>query len=119
LGSLQTGISMASTDETLRSTEGRGGSLLYNPVFRAILLQVLVFGSLCAFLWWIIRNTQANLARAGRDVSFDFLHQRAGFDVGQSLIAYTSDSTQFDALIVGLLNTLLVAFTGIVTATII
>ncbi len=50
---------------------------------------------------------------------FGFLNGRAGFDVGQSLIAYTSDSTYLRALYVGFLNTLLVAFTGIVTATII
>jgi general L-amino acid transport system permease protein len=109
---------MATTDHALRN-EGSGGSLLYNPVVRAVVFQILVFGSLCAFIYWIVRNTQANLARAGRDVSFDFLFQRAGFDIGQSLIPYSSDSTQLDALIVGLVNTLFVAAVGIVTATII
>jgi general L-amino acid transport system permease protein len=112
------GPAMAATDQTMRR-EDSGGSLLYNPVVRAVFFQILVFGSLCAFLWWIVGNTQANLARAGRDVSFDFLWQRAGFDVGQSLIEYSSDSTQLHALVVGLINTLFVAATGIVTATII
>ncbi|RVI94098.1 amino acid ABC transporter permease, partial [Sinorhizobium medicae] len=44
---------------------------------------------------------------------------RAGFDVGQSLISFTSDSTYGRALLVGFINTLLVAITGIITATII
>jgi general L-amino acid transport system permease protein len=109
---------MAATDQVLGSEDSRG-SLLYNPVVRGAFFQILVFGGLCAFLYWIVHNTQENLARAGRNVSFDFLYQRAGFDVGQSLIQYSSDSTQLDALIVGLLNTLLVAAAGIVTATII
>ncbi len=66
-----------------------------------------------------MRNTLDNLAANGRTISFEFLNERAGFDVGQSLIAYSSDSTYIDALKVGLLNTLLVAVVGIVTATLI
>jgi general L-amino acid transport system permease protein len=107
------------TDHALRGNFGGGGSLLYNPVVRAIFFQCLVFFSLSAFLYWIVYNTQQNLARAGRSVSFGFLNERAGFDVGQSLIQYSSDSTYIDALFVGLLNTLLVAAVGIVTATLV
>jgi general L-amino acid transport system permease protein len=108
---------MASTDSALRSREG-GDSLLYNPVFRGMLFQFLVFFGLAGFIWWIVSNTRDNLARAGRNVSFDFLNERAGFDVGQSLIPYSADSTNWDALVTGLLNTLLIAVVGIITATI-
>jgi general L-amino acid transport system permease protein len=106
------------TDQTMPA-RGDGGSLFYNPLVRAIFFQLVVFLGLLAFLVWIVRNTLENLARAGRSVSFDFLNQRAGFDIGQSLIPYTSDSSYLDALYVGLLNTLLVAAVGIVTATIV
>ena len=85
---------MASTDSALRSREG-GDSLLYNPVVRGMLFQFLVFFGLAGFIWWIVSNTRDNLARAGRNVSFDFLNERAGFDVGQSLIPY---SVRFDQL---------------------
>lgn len=94
-------------------------SLIYNPLVRGIFFQVVVFVALLALIVWIVRNTVDNLARAGRDISFGFLNERAGFDIGQSLIPYSSDSTYFDALVVGLLNTLLVAFVGIITATIV
>ncbi|MGO4840001.1 ABC transporter permease subunit, partial [Rhizobiaceae sp. 2RAB30] len=57
--------------------------------------------------------------RANIASGFGFLSGRAGFDVSQSLIAYSSDSTYARALVVGLLNTLLVAVTGIITASII
>jgi general L-amino acid transport system permease protein len=94
-------------------------SLIYNPVVRALFFQALVFFGLFALIVWIVRNTIDNLARAGRNISFGFLNERAGFDIGQSLIPYSSDSTYTDALIVGLLNTLLIAFVGIITATIV
>ena len=59
-----------------------------------------------------------SLRRAKIASGFGFLSGRAGFDLGQSLIAFSSDSTYARALYVGFLNTLLVAFTGIITATI-
>jgi len=107
------------TDQALPAQRGDGGSIFYNPVVRGIFFQLVVFFGLLAFLIWIIRNTLENLARAGRTLSFDFLNQRAGFDIGQSLITYTSDSSYLDALKVGLLNTLLVAIVGIITATLV
>src|SRR5262249_38311891 len=48
-----------------------------------------------------------------------FLRGRAGFDIGESLIQYSSDSTFTRALLVGLLNTVVVAVAGIVTASIV
>ena len=41
--------------------------------------------------------------------AFDFLDDVAGFPISESLIPYTLQSSNFDALIVGILNTLLVA----------
>lgn len=92
-------------------------SLLNDPVVRSILYQVLTAIIFVALLWWFWSNTLENLRRANIASGFGFLNGRAGFDVGQSLIAYTSDATYLRALYVGFLNTLLVAFTGIVTAT--
>jgi len=107
------------TDQVVRDTGDGGTSLIYNPVVRAIFFQAVVFLGLVAFLIWIVNNTLVNLAALGRTVSFRFLDERAGFDVGQSLIPYTSDSTYIEALQVGLINTLLVAITGIIMATIV
>jgi general L-amino acid transport system permease protein len=54
----------------------------------------------------------------GIAVSFGFLDQTAGFDIGESLIEYERSSTYARAFLVGLLNTLQVAFLGIIFATI-
>ena len=59
-----------------------------------------------------------NLRRANIASGFGFLWHRAGFDISQTLIPYTPDSTYGRAFLVGLLNTLLVAVIGIVLATI-
>ena len=58
------------------------------------------------------------MALLGKDVSFNFLFLRAGYDINQRLIPYSSDSTHGRAAVVGILNTLLVAFVGCVIATI-
>jgi general L-amino acid transport system permease protein len=86
---------------------------------RGVFYQIVVFASLVAFFWWIIHNTIANLNRLNIASGFGFMKGRAGFDLGQSLIPYSSDSTYWDALLVGLINTLLVAVIGIITATLI
>lgn len=95
------------------------GSIMNDPQVRGIFYQVLTLVVLAAFVYWVADNTIENLKRANIASGYAFLKGRAGFDVGQSLIAYTSDSTYQRALFVGLFNTLLVAICGIVTATII
>ncbi len=50
-------------------------------------------------------------------ISFSFLGQAAGFDIGESLIEYSRERTYLRAFVVGLLNTFQVAFLGIVFAT--
>ena len=50
-------------------------------------------------------------------ISFSFLSQAAGFDIGESLIEYSREKTYARAFVVGLLNTFQVAFLGIIFAT--
>jgi general L-amino acid transport system permease protein len=92
---------------------------LYDPKVRGIVYQVITIALLVAFGWWISHNTAANLRAGGQSLSYDFIDGRAGFNIGQSLIAYSSDSTYGRAFVVGFLNTLLVAVSGIVLATIV
>ncbi len=94
-------------------------SALYDPKIRGIFFQALTIVLLVALIWSIAHNTAVNLARANIASGFGFLNGRAGFEVGQSLIPYSADSTYGRALLVGFLNTLLIAITGIITATII
>ena len=109
-------------DESLPRTVSAAparASLLYDPTIRAIVFQVLLAGGLIAFVVWIAVNTVTNLRRANIASGFDFLWNRSGFDIAQSLISYSSESTYGRALIVGLLNTLLIAILGVILASII
>jgi general L-amino acid transport system permease protein len=107
------------SQEALRSDETARVSLFNDPKVRGLVYQAVVFILLVAFVYWIVGNTIENLKRANIASGFGFLSGRAGFDVSQNLIDFNSDSTFGRALVVGLLNTLLVAVTGIVTASIV
>jgi general L-amino acid transport system permease protein len=81
--------------------------------FQFLALMVLI--CLMAFLGW---NLMQNLAAAGLNISYSFLGEPAGYDINQRLIEYYSQSTHWRASVVGVLNTLLVAFLGCLMATI-
>jgi general L-amino acid transport system permease protein len=68
---------------------------------------------------WLVNNTIQNLSALGKDFSFGFLGARAGYDISQTLIPYSNDSTHARAALVGILNTLLVALVGCILATMI
>ncbi|KQT03960.1 MULTISPECIES: amino acid ABC transporter permease [unclassified Rhizobium] len=97
----------------------RASSILYNPEYRSYFFQVLTVLVVVWLIYQAWSNAAENLARSNMTAGFGFLSARAGFDLGQSLIEYTSDSTYRRALLVGFLNTLLVGFFGIITATIV
>ena len=92
--------------------------LVYDTRYRSYTIQFIVLLLFFAFLVWLTNNTIANLAMRDKDINFDFLFNRAGYDIDQQLIPYTNDSTHGRALFVGLLNTLVVAFFGCLFATI-
>ncbi|OJU49887.1 MAG: amino acid ABC transporter permease [Mesorhizobium sp. 61-13] len=93
-------------------------SLIYDPRVRGIVFQIILVALLAAGIWWIVDNTIENLRRSNITTGFAFLRGRAGFDISDRLIEYSSDSSYGRALIVGVLNTAAVAAAGIVTATI-
>jgi general L-amino acid transport system permease protein len=93
-------------------------SPLYDPRFRAIAYQV----ALCLLLGFLayaaIENAASNLARASITTGFGFWNNIAGFDISQTLISYSAETSTYGrAFWVGLLNTLLVAGLGVVFAT--
>ena len=99
-------------------TARRSMSLLNNPAVRAYAVQAVV---LIVLLWAgyeVVKNTLANLDKLNKNFGFDFFIQTAGFDILQSLIGYSSSSNYGRALMVGLLNTLMVAVIGVFFATI-
>ncbi|MCC4246984.1 amino acid ABC transporter permease [Stappia indica] len=108
----------ASSAEREQAGGGSGASWFYNPRVRGIVFQVLVVAFLLGMLAFFAYNAKINLERAGIASGLGFLSERAGFDISQSLVPYTNDSSYFRAFLVGLLNTLLVAAIGIVIATV-
>jgi len=101
-----------------RAEQPAKASLFNDPKVRSLFFQVLLVALLAFGIWWIVGNTIENLRRSNISTGFAFLRGRAGFDISDTLIQYSSDSTYGRALVVGLLNTLVVAITGIITATI-
>jgi general L-amino acid transport system permease protein len=67
----------------------------------------------------LLGNLNSNLQRLGIQFGFDFLKQQASFDIGETLIAYKPTDTYTLALLVGLINALRVAITGIILTTIV
>ena len=91
---------------------------LRNRKVRGILFQLLTVMGLVAFLWYIGSNTMHNIEQRGIKTGFDFLSDNAGFGISESAIEYTETDTHGRVFLVGLLNTLIVSFYGIIFATI-
>lgn len=92
-------------------------SFFNDPVIRGIIYQIVVAALLVGFIFWIVGNTAANLAAQNKTTGFDFLWRTAGFDISFSLLPWSRASYYWEAFAVGILNTLLVAVTGIIFAT--
>ena len=102
------------------SQQGFRLSMLVNDTrYRGLTFQIIAFCALIFLFGWMAWNATQNLAALGQDISYGFLGEQAGYDINQKLIPYSSTDTHFRAAMVGILNTLLVAFLGCVTATII
>ena len=97
----------------------RPSMLIYDRRYRSMTFQVIMFILVMALAWWLVNNTIRNLAALGKDFNFGFLWQRAGYDIPQTPIPYTSNDTHFRAAVVGLLNTLIVSILGCIAATIV
>jgi len=80
------------------------------PQLLTLLFIILVFG-------FFTMNAQENMDTRGIEFGFGFLKQEASFDIQFSLIDYDGSHSYARAYLVGLLNTLLVAFIGIILAT--
>ncbi|GLS88489.1 amino acid ABC transporter permease [Cypionkella aquatica] len=96
----------------------RLGMLIYDTRYRSYTIQIIVLILFLLGVAWLANNTIENLAAKDKDINFGFLWNRAGYDIDQHLVPYTNDSTHFQALLVGLCNTLLVAVIGCFLSTI-
>jgi general L-amino acid transport system permease protein len=90
-----------------------------DPKVRSIFFQAVLLIAVVLSGMYIFGNTSDNLARQGIATGFGFMGTTAGFGIITHLIDYTEASSYGTAFLVGLINTLLVSFCGIVAASII
>ncbi|MCF3936546.1 ABC transporter permease subunit [Acuticoccus sp. M5D2P5] len=86
--------------------------------YRSGFIQAITMIILMLVVAWLVNNTVQNLAALGKDFNFSFLWQPAGYDINQQLIPYRSTDSNARAALVGIINTLVVAGLGCITATV-
>jgi len=99
---------------TSTSTPSDKVAFWYDPRIRSILYQLSVLAMVGLLGYYLISNTHANLERQSIATGFGFLQKEAAFEIGESLISYSAADRYARALMVGVLNTLLVSFIGII-----
>jgi len=90
-----------------------------NIKVRKIIPQLITLLAVLLIFGFFTFNAQINMDNRGIEFGFGFLSQESSFDVQFSLIDYDGSHSYARAYLVGLLNTLLVAFIGIVISTVI
>lgn len=93
-------------------------SIWNDATFRGRVAQGVVLALVVFVFGMMAWNASTNLSNQRIASGFGFLDQTAGFGINQTLVPYAESSSYGRALIVGVLNTLLVAVVGIVFATI-
>jgi len=86
---------------------------------RAWIYQALVVAGILGLAAYLIANAQHALAKQGISTGFSFLESRAGFEIGEKSIAFSSTDTFLRAYGVAILNTLKVSGASILLATVV
>ncbi len=103
---------------TPTSSAARSATWWYDPRIRAIIYQALFLVALIALGWYLVSNTVENLRIRGIRSGFDFLGDRSGLPISDSINHWEPEYTFGYAYITGILNTLRVAVLGLVLATV-
>lgn len=84
-----------------------------DPDKRAIVYQVVVVGVILWLLYSMIDNTATNMEARGLASGFGFLSTSAGFGIiSTPFVPYSEESNYFTVFLVGLVNTIIIAFVG-------
>tara|TARA_B100001123_G_scaffold448214_1_gene608319 strand:- start:2328 stop:3518 length:1191 start_codon:yes stop_codon:yes gene_type:complete len=87
--------------------------------FRSIIVQAIVMILFILSVLWIVNNAATNMKANGIAHGFSFLWESSMFDIGYlPFLNHEPSMTYFNAFIVGILNTILIAILGIFFATI-
>jgi general L-amino acid transport system permease protein len=94
-------------------------SLLNSNEVRAIVFQILAVVVIAYFAYQAFDNLMLNIEQRGIRSGFGFLNDEAGFAVNDNFfLDYSPASTNLQAFYVGIVNTLIVAITGIFFASV-
>lgn len=110
---------MTTTTDLPKEQTFRLSMLIYDTRYRSLTIQCVTLIGFMILAGWLVNNTLENLATLGKPVDLDFFLDPASYDINQRLLDYTSRDTHLRASFLGLLNTLLVAVLGCITATVI
>ncbi len=98
----------------------RLSQLIYDSRYRSLTIQTVAMVLIMVLAFMLVSNIQTNLQAAGKDFDFGFLDRPAGYRIDPALIEYDIvNSTHARAALVGIVNTLVVAFLGCILATVI
>lgn len=106
------------TPMTTPSTPPKKSWSWRSQAFRGLMYQVIAVALILVTVLYLAHNTSTNMKARGIQSGFDFLTGGAGFDIGESLIAFDSAEPYWKAYLVGFTNTLRVAVLGIVLTTV-
>ena len=95
-----------------------GSRGFYDKEVQGIIWQIVTIGVVVGLGWFLYTNLLHNLDRLQIQTGWDFLERASSFDIGESMIEYSSASPYWKALLVGLINTFRIAIIGCILATI-
>jgi general L-amino acid transport system permease protein len=87
--------------------------------FLKLAFQVGLIAILIGVFLLMVGNMNRNLAQQGRQFEFGFLLQRAGFNIGESILPYASNDPYYWAFVVGLANTIRLILVSFVVTTVV
>jgi general L-amino acid transport system permease protein len=93
-------------------------SLWHSRRIRALAYQGALIAAIAVLFYATVQTVSENIARQGVKTGFGFLGREAGFDINQSLIPYSHESTYAMAILAAFLNTVLLAALAIVACTV-
>ena len=91
-------------------------TIYYSKKSRSIILQLFFAIIVFSFILYLGVNIHTNLSSRNIQTGFSFLYEEAGFEISESIIAYSAEDTYLKALFVGLLNTFKVIIVGNILA---
>lgn len=109
----------AVTDPPSGGDSFRIGMLWTDGRYRSVTIQIIALILVMLGVSYLVSNVIQNLAELGKTFDFGFMSTPSSYDINQRLIEYTSRSSHATAAVVGILNTLLIAFLGCIAATVI